>query len=50
MKELLKKVDHTLLGVGCTWQEIQEICDANPEKKPILYKDYCAGAARGPTY
>ena len=27
MKELLKKVDHTLLGVGCTWQEIQEICD-----------------------
>lgn len=27
MKELLSKVDHTLLTVGCTWEEIKEICD-----------------------
>lgn len=27
MKELLSKVDHTLLTVGCTWDEIQGLCD-----------------------
>ncbi len=27
MKELLSKVDHTLLTVGCTWDEIKALCD-----------------------
>lgn len=27
MKDLLSKVDHTLLTVGCTWDEIKNICD-----------------------
>ncbi len=27
MKELLSKVDHTLLTVGCTWEEIRALCD-----------------------
>ena len=27
MKDLLSKVDHTLLTVGCTLDEIKEICD-----------------------
>lgn len=27
MKEILSKVDHTLLGQGATWDEIKAICD-----------------------
>lgn len=27
MKELLSKVDHTLLTVGCTWEQIKDVCD-----------------------
>lgn len=27
MVDLLSKVDHTLLSVGCTWEQIKEICD-----------------------
>jgi len=27
IKTLLSKVDHTLLTVGCTWEEIKTICD-----------------------
>lgn len=26
-KEILKKVDHTLLSIGATWNEIRQICD-----------------------
>lgn len=26
-KEILKKVDHTLLSQGATWEEIKEICE-----------------------
>lgn len=27
LKELLNRVDHTLLAQGATWEEIQKICD-----------------------
>jgi len=27
LKEILSRVDHTLLGVDCTWEQIKEICD-----------------------
>ncbi len=26
IKEILSKVDHTLLGVDCTWEQIKELC------------------------
>ena len=27
LKEILSKVDHTLLAVDCTWEQIKTICD-----------------------
>ncbi len=27
LENILSKVDHTLLSVGCTWQQIRQLCD-----------------------
>ena len=43
-KEILRHVDHTLLGVTATWEEIQEIVAGIPAPEEIAEKLTALGA------